>query len=106
MKCKNCQNIYNLSDENDVIVGKWCPKISDSPDIERDRECEHYKPMTNADRIRNMTDEELADFLTGDALRVINCCDCDEPESEYGSCIGDCKNPWLKWLQAEVKEGE
>ena len=66
---------------------------------------DEVKKHTNADRIRNMSDEELAEFLTGDALNIINCCDCDEPESEYGSCIGDCKNPWLKWLKAEAKEG-
>lgn len=68
--------------------------------------CEpEVKKTTNADRIRNMTDEELAEFLTGEVNTVVNCGDCDEPESEYGSCIGDCKNPYLKWLQAEVKEG-
>lgn len=106
MKCKCCQNIYNLSNEDDEIVGKWCPKINDSPDIECDRECDHYKPMTNADRIRNMSDEELAYFLVEEVNAVFDCCECDEPESEYGSCISDCKNPMLKWLQAEVKEGE
>lgn len=26
-------------------------------------DCENYAPMTNADRIRSMTDDELADFL-------------------------------------------
>ncbi len=62
-KCKNCNNLYNLSDKNDVIVGKWCPKINDSPHLDADRECEHYKAMTNADRIRSMTDEELLDFI-------------------------------------------
>lgn len=62
-KCKNCNNLYNLSDENDVIVGKWCPKINDSPYIDMERECEHFKRMTQADRIRSMSDEELAEFL-------------------------------------------
>ena len=62
-KCKNCANLYNLSDENDVIVGKWCPKISDSPDVEAERECVHYKRMTQADRIRSFSDEELAEFI-------------------------------------------
>ena len=69
------------------------------------QQCQCEKPMTNADRIRNMTDDELAEFLTGDVLTVVDCCDCDEPENEYGSCIGDCKKHYLKWLQAEVKEG-
>lgn len=62
-KCKNCNNLYNLSDKNDVIVGKWCPKINDSPHLDMERDCKHYKAMTNADRIRSMTDEELLDFI-------------------------------------------
>lgn len=62
-KCCNCKNLYNLSDEDDVIIGKWCPKINDSPHLDIERDCDHYAPMTNADRIRSMTDEELLDFL-------------------------------------------
>lgn len=67
-------------------------------------QCQCEKPQTNADRIRNMTDEELAYFLIEEAHAVCDCCECDEPESEYGSCIGDCKNPMLKWLQSEVED--
>lgn len=33
-KCKNCNNLYNLSNKDDVIVGKWCPKINDSPHLD------------------------------------------------------------------------
>lgn len=50
------------------------------------------KPQTNADRIRSMTDEELAkwfDAVTKDVL---------------GGSTWD-KNGWLKWLRAE-SEGE
>ena len=87
-KCKNCNNLYNLSNKDDVIVGKWCPKINDSPHLDMERNCEHYKAMTNADRIRNMTDEELAkwfDAVTKDIL---------------GGSTWD-KKGWLKWLRAE-----
>lgn len=37
--------------------------MADRPDLEIESDCEHYAPMTNADRIRNMTDEELLDFI-------------------------------------------
>lgn len=87
-KCKNCNNLYNLSNKDDVIVGKWCPKINDSPHLDMERNCEHYKAMTNADRIRSMTDEELAkwfDTVTKDIL---------------GGSTWD-KKGWLKWLRAE-----
>lgn len=63
------------------------------------------KKMTNADRIRNMTDEKLAEFLAEKANEVVSCSDCEESKREYGKCIGDCKKPYLKWLQAEVEEG-
>ena len=56
------------------------------------------KKMTNADRIRNMTDEELAKFL-----ELTEACGYND-----GS-ITDFKNghymDMLEWLQAEVKEG-
>ena len=52
-KCKNCVNLrYN-----------WCEKVSDSPDENMERECVHFRHTTNADSIRSMTDEELAEFL-------------------------------------------
>mgnify|MGYP000012643379 FL=1 len=102
-KCKNCNNLYNLSNKDDVIVGKWCPKINDSPHLDMERDCKHYKAMTNADRIRSMTDEELAEFLpiasnficqpTEECIRntVTNHCgECEKTE--------ECA---MKWLKAE-----
>lgn len=97
-KCNNCTNLYNLSDENDVIVGKWCPKINDSPDIEAERECRNYKRMTNADRIRAMSDEDLAMNMmcpNENGLAEIDCDKCD-------NC--NCYECLLKWLQSEVEE--
>lgn len=98
-KCEECKSCKNARKGRYEYPCNCCKRIWI-------HETDRFEPQTNADRIRNMTDDELAEFMTGDALRTINCCDCDEPESKYGSCIGDCKNPWLKWLQAEVKEGE
>ena len=105
-KCKNCNNLYNLSNKDDVIVGKWCPKINDSPHLDMERNCEHYKAMTNADRIRSMTDEELAEFLpiasnficqpTEECIRntVTNHCgECERTE--------ECA---MKWLKSESEE--
>ena len=51
---------------------------------------DNFKPMTNADRIRNMTDEELAEHFSG-LIR-------DTKEHEY--CQD--KDDWLKWLKSEV----
>ena len=103
-----------MSDENDVIVGKWCPKISDSPDVEAERKCGYYKCMTQADRIRSFSDEELAEFLA-DSEIFSPCKNCDFHFVD--AMNDDCKAPdgWIctkgyasaliqKWLQSEVEE--
>ena len=53
IKCRNCFFYRN----------EWCEKIIDSPDPEEARDCNYFREMTNADKIRSMTDEELAEFL-------------------------------------------
>ena len=90
-KCKNCNNLYNMTDITGENICNWCPKINDSVDIEIDRECDKYDGMTNADRIRNMTDEELAEYFS-DLIK-------DTQEHEYCDDVSD----WLDWLQKEVE---
>ena len=51
--CKKCNNLVN----------DWCEKVIDSPDPDMQRDCRHFCEKTNADRIRAMSDEELAEFL-------------------------------------------
>lgn len=48
-------------------------------------DCEGYKPMTNADRIRDMTDEELAEWIAGRAP-------------------GTSADIWLDWLRQEATD--
>ena len=57
------------------------------------------KIETNADKIRSMTDEELAEwFMDGD-------CPCDYCDFKYKSCGGEsCYNAMEKWLKQKVKE--
>ena len=56
------------------------------------RATDHYKPMTNADAIRNMTDEELATVFAHMQKFAV----------EEGA---ETKESLLEFLQAEVKEG-
>jgi hypothetical protein len=71
---------------------------------------DHYKPMTNADRIRNMTDEELAIFINSARCDALYGSECEQPYCE-GMCGNSCNDEkhidkhLLQWLQAEVKEG-
>lgn len=78
-KCKNCTNLQE----------HWCEKIVDSPDEYTERECDQYKRMTQAERIRSMTDEELAEWFSAVTDDVLN-----------GSIWS--KGGWMKWLQSEV----
>ena len=60
------------------------------------------KKQTNADRIRNMTDEELAEFLRQTVWEEgANLFDC----ADY-TCGCPCKEcpTYLQWLKLEVKE--
>ena len=54
-------------------------------------------PMTNADHIRSMTDEELGSVLFG-ALGAVICPNgCD-------NCDGDCDRHTMDWLNQPYKE--
>lgn len=81
-----------------------CQHDSNSRDNEP---CYRYdSKQTNADRIRNMSDEELAEWLT-------NMCDFEKNEepyksiynldTEHGEEIHDSYGDLLKWLQSEAE---
>jgi hypothetical protein len=56
--------------------------------------------MTNADKIRNMTDEELADFLFSYVEPCLLCAWKGTVCSQ-----GDCEDGRLAWLRKEQEEG-
>lgn len=56
--------------------------------------------LANGDKIRNMTNEELADFLSVNAF-----CDCCSIHDKCDSYQEDsCKNVFIKWLQSKAEE--
>lgn len=67
-------------------------------------------PVTNADHIRSMTDEELAEFM----FTMLGCVSCQNKlmrgkctEEYFEMCIGSgqkCKEFYLKWLKQPHKE--
>lgn len=59
------------------------------------------QPQTNADRIRSMTDEELAEFMKPWDSGCPRWKENPLPCSDWDNC-GEC---WLKWLKEEVKDG-
>lgn len=68
-------------------------------------ECDEFnrqvlsQPMTNADRIRAMSDEELAEFIGHHSL-----CDRIQGESTWCEEHAVCENCLTEWLQQPVKE--
>lgn len=103
-KCKNCKHLGYLFDGDKVGERLWCGNIADSPVLDMERDCEYYVPHTNADRIRSMTDDELAEWLT-------NMCEFEKDEEPYKSIynldtekedeIHDSYGDLLKWLKSE-----
>ena len=61
-------------------------------------------PMTNADRIRAMSDEQLAKYLF-DVERgnfTIDC--CDDRFCDTQNCCHDCTDAAIKWLKQPAEE--
>ena len=56
------------------------------------------KPITNADRIRSMTDEKLANWL--EQFASCELCPAIRERCGYGD---GCVKAWLDWLKEEAK---
>ena len=83
--CKNCNN-YRCD---------WCEKVVDSPDPNMPRTCQYFWERTNADRIRAMSDEELARFLAENEWECETYNDCAKcPRMTDDGCVSLSK--WLK----------
>lgn len=52
--------------------------------------------MTNEERIKSLSTEELAEFIAG----ITDCALCNNPIKREKNC----KVAWEKWLKSEVEE--
>ena len=86
--CKKCNNLVN----------DWCEKVIDSPDHDMQRDCQYFCEKTNADRIRAMSDEELAEMLwkTGRNYRAV----CADPVVDHDEQYAEI----VKWLQQPAED--
>ena len=68
--------------------------------------CKNYRttPITNADRIRSMTDEELDKFLGEVQWDVANYCGGVTQKQEYP--VPEQRGAWLNWLKEEASDGD
>lgn len=83
-------------DDSEEKISCNCKHNSNSRDNEPCCRCD--SKQTNADRIRNMSDEELADTLFDSCLEVMHIDECP-----YADNVGACKKCILNWLQSEAE---
>ena len=62
------------------------------------------KKQTNADRIRSMSDDELADYIFGVSVHEKPCALCSDDCDFCKLSDKECKSKTLQWLQSEVEE--
>lgn len=62
--------------------------------------CKGFVPMTNADRIRGMSDEELAHFMTPENYKF----PCPQNHNDCQYELIPCWMCWARWLKAPVEE--
>lgn len=82
MKCINCNSYFNFDELYKRRIG----------------EVLEPKTITNADRIRNMTDEELARWLD-----TVNSCTCSFAMNKSPCDAKKCPC-WLDWLKQVADE--
>ena len=89
--CMNCKHVTKKETDFPCNECKHGVNVKD-----------HYKPRSNADRIRSMSDEELAEFLTDHhryPCKYCGSCWADSESDEMG-----CGKGLIQWLKSEVKE--
>lgn len=94
-------------DDSEEKVSCNCKHNSNPRDNEPCCRCDNR--MTNAGRIRNMSDEELASVLFDSCIESMNLeeCPCSGEESDNNKIREKCKKCILEWLQSEAEqEGE
>ena len=98
-----CQKCNNLVDD-------WCEKVIDSPDPDMQRDCQHFCEKTNADRIRSMSDEELATHLHDIGWDCHLCAEHgrldNEPLLRGEKCDEKCVEHCLEWLKKPAEDDE
>ena len=93
--CGNCANYDRIKMEHTNVCGKCITAYVGTVR----KEPSNWKPMpqTNADRIRAMSDEELADVI-----RDGSCC----PDGYAEKCCSfdTCNACWVEWLKQPAED--
>lgn len=98
VSCKSCKKKDKREYADDCFAcdkgDQWEAKRHRSPN----------KPKTNADRIRSMTDEELAEWASIREMCFIYHLLINDPDLRNKCRIYEnCKDCWLDWLKEECE---
>lgn len=66
-----------------------------------EKPCDTIEPITNADRIRSMSDEELCEMLTF-GTGGFDCGVC----RDSNECDRECERHCAEWLKQSAKDGD
>lgn len=84
---------------------KFCKADCCSRGLNRDAAfCAGWIKMTNADRIRAISDEELAIILAEGCHNTRECPTICAPIYPFDEVVESCAKCWLEWLKQEVDE--
>ena len=90
---------YRLVGKNDYSIGYSSYDLKTVLEsIDENFEIVKSDKQTNADRIRNMSDEELADTLFASCLEMMKLEECTNTDN-----CGVCERCALEWLQSEAE---
>ena len=92
--CGNCANYRKETNQFSEECGKCVSARLENGEM-TDPSHWREKPQTNADRIREMSDEELAKFIPD--WSYTGACKCDE--QPYVDCNNECDKCVLEWLK-------
>ena len=98
--CEDCPVKDNCDPWESAFCCTLCRMGADALRAQQERE--NPKPITNADRIRAMSDEELAKMMTFGAGEF-DCYECRRTEDE--PCDMNCEERCLEWLRKPEEEG-
>ena len=85
---------------NAVSVARWMTALDvaiKALDDVTDKDVGKNEPLTNAQKIRAMSDEELAELIDRETDSCAPTGDCEKMSR-------DCKACWLEWLQQPAEE--
>ena len=92
MTCMQCKHMTECKDDAFANDAKFCPN-------ESAKYCIGFEPFTNADRIRDMSDEQLAKFIGHNSL-------CDQIQNDNDAWCKKqrvCEGCLVEWLKQPAK---